>query len=47
MNGKWFFPYDYKELIEIGTATKIDYLKPGDKNYNRRIISSKCFFRST
>ena len=31
MNGKWYFPYDYKELIEIGTATKIDYLKAGDK----------------
>ena len=31
MNGKWFFPYDYKELIEIGTATKIDYLKAGDR----------------
>lgn len=31
MNGKWFFPNDYKELIEIGTATKIDYLKAGDK----------------
>ena len=20
VNGRWFFPYDYKELIEIGTA---------------------------
>ena len=31
MNGKWFFPFDYKELIEIGTATKINYLKPGER----------------
>ena len=31
MNGKWFFPYDYKELIEIGTATKINYLKSGER----------------
>ena len=31
MNGTWFFPYDYKELIEIGTATKINYLKPGER----------------
>ena len=31
MNGKWFFPYDYKELVEIGTASKIDYLNTGSK----------------
>ena len=31
MNGKWFFPFDYKELIEIGTATRINYLKPGER----------------
>ena len=31
MNGKWFFPYDYKELVEIGTASRISDLNFGDR----------------
>ena len=31
MNGKWFFPYDYKELVEIGTASRINDLNFGDR----------------
>tara|TARA_Y100000389_G_scaffold174915_1_gene185235 strand:- start:2314 stop:3198 length:885 start_codon:yes stop_codon:yes gene_type:complete len=38
MNGKWFFPFDYKELIEIGTATKINYLKPGERTTTGEIF---------
>lgn len=31
MNGRWFFPYDYKELVEIGTASRINDLNFGDR----------------
>ena len=33
INGEWFFPYDYKELIEIGTASRTN-LKSGEKTTN-------------
>ena len=36
-NGKWFFPYDYKELIEIGTASRIN-LRSGEKTKNGEIF---------
>ena len=36
INGKWFFPYDYKELVEIGTASRI-YLKSGEKTKNGEV----------
>jgi len=38
VNGKWFFPYDYKELIEIGTATAITSLKSGDRTKNGEVF---------
>ena len=36
INGKWFFPFDYKELVEIGTASRI-YLKSGEKTKNGEV----------
>ena len=38
MNGKWFFPYDYKELVEIGTASRIN-----DLNFGDRTITGEVF----
>ncbi len=38
INDMWFFPYDYKELIEIGTASKIQNIKSGDKTKNGEIF---------
>ena len=37
VNGRWFFPYDYKELIEIGTASRV-YLKSGEKTKNGEVF---------
>jgi hypothetical protein len=38
INGRWFFPYDYKELIEIGTASRIQMIQSVTK---QRMV--KCF----
>jgi rare lipoprotein A len=38
MNGRWFFPYDYKELVEIGTASRIN-----DLNFGDRTITGEVF----
>jgi rare lipoprotein A len=38
INGKWFFPYDYKELNEIGTATRITILTNGNRTKNGEIF---------
>ena len=37
INEKWFFPYDYKELIEIGTASRIN-LRSGEKTKNGEVF---------
>jgi len=34
VNGKWFYPSDYKFLREVGIATKIDNIKNGDLTKN-------------
>ena len=38
INGRWFFPYDYKELIEIGTASRIQMIQSGDKTKNGEVF---------
>ena len=38
MNGRWFFPYDYKELVEIGTASRINDLNFGDKTITGEVF---------
>ena len=37
VNKKWFFPYDYKELIEVGTVSRVS-LKSGERTKNGEVF---------